>query len=112
MPTRPCDFCLGLQDDSVFADFSRDKEGRLFLNRISLDGFGCQDSIEGVLKMSIENSEILTNELQQGTIGSPVAQHVLRHFFELSRTVLWEDALLDHSLINKTPGPPSVGGPD
>ena len=103
MPSRLCDFCLGLQDDSVFADFSRDEEGRVFLERISFDGFGCHDSIERVEKMSSEDSDALSAEIQNGTVDSPIAQRVLRDYFESCRAVLWEDALIEHSLVDKGP---------
>src|SRR5262245_65111891 len=43
LPARPCRFSLGLQDDSVFADFDVDADGYVFLRRISFDGHGCCD---------------------------------------------------------------------
>ena len=103
LPSRPCDFCLSLQDDSVFADFSRDDSGLIFLERISFDGFGCHSSIERVLKMNSEDSDALFAEIQNGTVDSATAQHVLRNYFESSRTVLWEDALVEHSLVDIDP---------
>ena len=103
LPSRPCDFCLSLQDDSVFADFSRDDSGLIFLERISFDGFGCHSSIERVLKMNSEDSDALYAEIQNGTVDSATAQHVLRNYFASSRTVLWEDALVEHSLVDIDP---------
>lgn len=41
IPTRPCHFMLGMQDDCVFADFDIDENGCLYLVRISYDGYGC-----------------------------------------------------------------------
>ncbi|MEZ5379680.1 MAG: hypothetical protein R2733_24490 [Acidimicrobiales bacterium] len=38
--TRPCAYSLAL-GDVAFADFSLDDEGRLFVVRISFDGYGC-----------------------------------------------------------------------
>jgi hypothetical protein len=41
MPSRPCRICFSLQGGAVFADFDVDADERLYLVRISFDGYGC-----------------------------------------------------------------------
>ena len=66
--TRPCRYCLGLQDDSVFADFDIDSEGRVFLVRISFDGYGCYEA--GATRMKPEMSRRWIELVETDNVGS------------------------------------------
>ncbi|MES1181753.1 MAG: hypothetical protein ABUL44_03065, partial [Flavobacterium sp.] len=41
--SRKAGFYLGCFDGSVFLDFNQSKENRIYLCRISFDGYGCCD---------------------------------------------------------------------
>lgn len=97
--SRPSDLCLGLQDDGVFVDFSKDSEGILSLLRISYDGYGCNSGVENVRPLSAEDSNTLLNAVENGHINSPVVHAILLEYFEQNKTYLWEDALQKHSLV-------------
>jgi hypothetical protein len=97
MPTRPCRFCIGLQDDSVFADFEVDEDGRAFLVRISFDGYGCCDG--EFRKMSSADSRTLIAAVERGSFEDPKIGTVLRSYFQENAGMIWEDALTTHALL-------------
>ena len=97
MPTRPCRFCLSLQDDSVFADFDVDPEGRAFLRRISFDGYGCCKG--DFTKMSFEESRVLIEAAESGALEDPKIDALLRGYFGKNVGTIWSDALASHELL-------------
>lgn len=101
MPSRPCHYCLALQDDSVFADFNVDENGCLYLVRISYDGYGCNnlDTNVKVTKIKKENSARLIMQLEADEIESSAATEIIKEYFKENSELLWEDALKEHELI-------------
>ncbi len=97
MESRPCRFCLSLQDDSVFADFDVDEEGHAFLRRISFDGYGCCSG--EFKKMSLADSRVLIEAVERGVVQDPKIEVVLRTYLEENADVIWEDALASHELL-------------
>src|SRR5688572_11413990 len=69
MPTRPCRFCFSLRGGSVFADFDVDDEGRVFLRRISFDGYGCCHG--NFKKMSVGDSRLVLSVSNRGAVEEP-----------------------------------------
>jgi len=98
MPTRPCKYCLALQDDSVFADFQMDEYGCLYLVRISYDGFGCCTPKISIGKIDAINSLHLITAIESDNFTTKVNE-ILRSYFHTNKDELWEDALLEHKLI-------------
>src|SRR4051812_8480904 len=100
MPARPCDFCLSLQGDSVFADFAADGAGRVYLVRISYDGYGCCEpsglAQSGV--MSGPDSKALRDAVHRGEVETPSVVAILTAYFSRHQDLLWPDALSDHGL--------------
>ena len=101
MPTRPCRFCLALQDDSVFADFDVDHNGCLYLVRISFDGYGCceLESKTEIGKIDSKKSKSLIRLIEANEFETPQASRILSEYFSENRKLLWEDALEEHRLI-------------
>jgi hypothetical protein len=101
MPTRPCRYCLALQDDSVFADFDVDQNGCLYLVRISFDGYGCchPDTKIKLGKIDNKKSERLIKQIEANDFEAPEASQILSEFLNENRGALWEDALKEHGLI-------------
>jgi len=97
--SRSSDLCLGLQDDSVFVDFSKNQEGVLTLIRISYDGYGCNKPVERITPLDAESSRQLIEASENESINSPRIHSILMEYFYQHKTTLWEDALKDHSLI-------------
>jgi hypothetical protein len=98
LPSRPCHFCLSLQGGSVFADFDVDPDGRIFVVRISFDGYGCCRAPAEVGRMGVRDSEVLLAMVQQGSVDAAVAR-ALRAYFRQNRDAFWSDALAHHSLL-------------
>lgn len=99
MATRPCDFCLSLQEDSVFADFNVDEEGRVKLQRISFDGFGCCNAHGSLKKMNSGDSRLLLNSVRSESLEDGRVGAALRTYFEENSEVIWRDALEFHGLL-------------
>jgi hypothetical protein len=99
MPTRPCRFCLALQEDSVFADFDVDSSGRIFLCRISFDGYGCCHCVDSSTRMDLSDSELLLAAVEIGNLKSADIAALLIRYFHANRKVIWMDALANHGLL-------------
>ena len=99
LPTRPCRYCLGLQGDSVFADFDVDNEGRVFLVRISFDGFGCCRTPEA-RAMDTDTSRTWIDLVEADSVGSDELSVILSRYFEDNSDVIWKDALKEHDLLS------------
>jgi hypothetical protein len=95
--SRPCHFCLCLQEGSVFADFDIDDEGCVFLLRISFDGYGCCHG--EFRKMALDDSRSLIDAVERSTVQDPKIEVVLRSYFKENADVIWEDALASHELL-------------
>lgn len=98
MPTRPCSFCLCLQEGSVFADFDTDDSSIISLRRISFDGYGCCE-VETTTSMSSGDSRLLLDAIARGELESVQVELVLRKFFRECKDVIWNDALAEHDLL-------------
>jgi len=101
--TRPCRFSLCLQNGSVYADFDVDGKGRVFLVRISFDGYGCCDTKEDIEVMNAVDSLVLIDAIDRSTIDSvldseEIGEMLCSYFLE-NKKVIWLDALKEHSLM-------------
>lgn len=95
---RPCKFCLGLQDDSVFADFDLDENGCVILLRISFDGFGCCRTAGETRPMNLERSRQFIHLVENNDMSDTLAL-ILLEFFSDNSDVISRDALDQHSLL-------------
>jgi len=95
---RPCKFCLGLQDDSVFADFDLDENGCVMLLRISFDGFGCCRTAGEIRSMNRERSKQFIHLVENNDLSGSLAVILLEYFTDNS-DVIWRDALEQNSLL-------------
>lgn len=100
MPSRPCDYCLGLQEDSVFIDLNLDDDGRLFMVRISFDGYGCcRLGPDERRKLDFESSQKLKVLIELKDYENPMVGAIIGRHLEASKDLIWEDALIEHNLI-------------
>jgi hypothetical protein len=99
MPTRPCRYCLALQDDSVFVDFDITWAGAVYLVRISYDGYGCCVPGHQAGKMDRPSSRYLIAAIHTNNLDSPRVTAILQSYFRTNKIALWEDALSEHGLI-------------
>src|SRR5690349_7625704 len=98
MSSRPCSFCLSLQEGSVFADFDLDESGTVFLRRISFDGYGCCSLGDTVRTMNADDSRLLKDAVARGDFESTGVDDVLLRCFKENQDLIWGDALEEHGL--------------
>lgn len=98
-PTRPCNFSLSLQGDSVFADFDVDSDGRVCLVRISFDGYGCCETQGNIARMSLAESKTLLKFVDTGDVYHDEIEKILYRYFDQNQDVIWQDALRRHGLV-------------
>jgi hypothetical protein len=99
--TRPCRFCLCLQGGSVFADFNIDSEGRVYLVRISFDGYGCCATEGKVARMPLDESHTLVNLVNTDDVNRDEIREILYRYFEKNKNAIWRDALEEHELLKR-----------
>lgn len=98
-PSRPSLHCLALQEDSVFADFDIDSEGRVFLVRISFDGYGCCTTAENIRPMNIDLSRSWLELIETDRVQSEEMAAILSQYFFANKDIIWADALEEHGLL-------------
>lgn len=98
MPTRPCEYCLALEDDSVFLDLDIRENGNLFVVRISFDGYGCCEPVE-VTDFNESESKFLINNIKNNTLSSSEVAMILRSYLKINKDSLWTEALSQYNLI-------------
>lgn len=81
----------------MFADFDVDEEGRVYLQRISFDGYGCCNG--GFAKMGADDSRLLIESVDRGTVSTSEVETLLRTYFAANANVIWRDALASHGLL-------------
>ena len=99
MPTRPCRFCLCLQDGSIYADFDTDDADIIFLRRISFDGYGGCKVEESIRKMSSAASRLLLDAIARDELDNLEVEKVLREYFRENKDVIWSEALEAYDLL-------------
>lgn len=99
--TRPCDYSICLPDHVVFMDFCEDEEARLFLERMSFDGYGCYalGSKSGVTKIAQADSRKLKAAIVKDDLEGPEVEEILLGYLRENTEVIGEEALQHHKLI-------------
>ncbi len=75
--TRPCSFCLCLQEGSVFADFNLDSDGRVYVVRISFDGFGYCVTDGKVTRLPLDESHTLVQLVDTDDVNRDEIREIL-----------------------------------
>ncbi|MBA3463389.1 MAG: hypothetical protein H0T46_25765 [Deltaproteobacteria bacterium] len=82
----------------MFADLDVDPDGRVFLARISFDGYGCCGAPVDIRRMDLGDSEALLTMVKQGAVDARAAESLSAYFRQVC-DVLWRDAFEHHGLI-------------
>ena len=99
--SRPCRFCLCLQNGSVFADFNMDPDGRVYLVRISFDGYGCCATEGKVARIPLEESHAFVELVNTDDVNRDEMREILYRYFDDNQDVIWRDALIEHELLKR-----------
>jgi hypothetical protein len=97
--TRPCSFCLCLEGGSVFADFNIDSDGRVYIVRISFDGYGCCTTDGKVTRVPLDESRKLVKLVNTDDVNRDEIREILYRYFDQNKNVIWRDALVEHQLL-------------
>jgi hypothetical protein len=100
MPTtRLADFYLGCLDDSVFIDFSYNKNKLIELKRISFDGYGCCNIVKESKPLNENDSKIFIKMFMENNIDQDEMAKIVRKVLKDNIDLLWQDALEEYDLI-------------
>jgi hypothetical protein len=97
--SRPADYYLGCLDGCVFIDFNNKEDDKVYLTRISFDGYGCcnlkGDVVPLCSKDSADFKKIVESEIQhQNAITT-----IIKIAIGLNKKQIWTDALEEYNLI-------------
>lgn len=99
MPSsRPADYYLSYHDGCVFIDFNNYDKERVFLKRISFDGYGCCDLGDNSIPLSIEDSVTFKNILNNKIKDQDILLSIIKKALNLNKTFVWQDAINEYGL--------------
>lgn len=100
MPSsRPADYYLGYSEGSVFLDFDNCGNNQICLRRISFDGYGCCDLGSNSVPLSIEDSKVFKNTIQNNAINQSILSEIVTKAIMLNKLNIWTDALNEYGLV-------------
>lgn len=97
--SRPADYCLSYDDDSVFIDFNDCANEQVRLIRISFDGYGCCNLERTGIPLAIDKSRIFKEQMAAGISDQELMLSLVKESILLNKEQLWVDALEEYALI-------------
>ena len=97
MPTRPCLYCLCFNGSCVFADFDV-ADGKLFIVRISFDGYGCYRVNNKDWAIGASDSKRMSDWIESNNVDHAEMREVLTDYFRRRQTSDFDDALAHNGL--------------
>ncbi|SIR51193.1 hypothetical protein SAMN05421545_3977 [Pontibacter lucknowensis] len=97
--TRKADYYLGCLDGSVFIDFNRTKDNRIYLVRISFDGYGCCNLEERAKGLNPEDSKRFVEEIEKKDLNQKAIEVLVKKAVEMNKELIWADAIVEYGLI-------------
>ena len=97
--SRPADFCLSYDGDSVFIDFNYSGNEQVRLICISFDGYGCCTPAGITIPLDINKSRLFKEQVAAGLTDQDLVLSLVKESIALNKDLLWEDALEDYALI-------------
>lgn len=99
MPSsRPADYCLGYFDGAVFIDFN-DIDNKVYLARVSFDGYGCCDLVGKTIPLTEEDSAIFRENMLGNVFRRRIMIKLIKKAILLNKAFIWEKALRKYKLI-------------
>lgn len=99
--TRKADYYLGCLDSCVFIDFNRTNENRIYLKRISFDGYGCCTLERGSNELSQIDSKEFIEEIEKENLDQATITKLVKQIISINKEYIWNDALERYNLIEK-----------
>jgi hypothetical protein len=99
--SRKADYYLGCLDGSVFLDFNKTKDKRIYLSRISFDGYGCCEIKKNAIYLSEQSSTEFIAIIDSYILNQEKITKKVLELIQLNTENIWNDALLEYNLIDK-----------
>jgi hypothetical protein len=98
--SRKADFYLGCLDSSVFLDFNLTTDKRVYLCRISFDGYGCCEIEKNAICLSEESSKEFIAVIDRYILNQEKITKKVLELVRLNQDNIWNDALREYNLID------------
>ncbi|GAL87394.1 hypothetical protein MYP_4624 [Sporocytophaga myxococcoides] len=98
---RKADYYLGCLDGSVFIDLNLSDDNRIYLRRISFDGYGCCSLNDVVNCLSIEDSLRFIKEFKKETLDDRAIASLVKELIKINKDHIWADAIEEYDLMEK-----------
>ncbi|MBL7835114.1 MAG: hypothetical protein JNK18_14235 [Cyclobacteriaceae bacterium] len=95
--SRKADFHLGCLEGSVFLDFNVTSEKRIYLIRISFDGYGCC-TIENIKHLSQQSSADFIEEFAKENLDQERISKIILEVIKMNSDNIWQEALEEYKL--------------
>jgi hypothetical protein len=99
--SRPADYYLGYKGGSVFLDFNNRDDDRIYLSRISFDGYGCCMLSEEATPLSLDDSQIFKTLYKGNLKDHSLLLTIVKKSIRLNIKNIWLDALEEYNLVDK-----------
>ncbi len=99
--TRKADYCLGCLDGSVFIDINISNDNRIYLRRISFDGYGCCNLDNGSNYLSYIQSNKFIEELKKEEFDERNITLLVKELIKINKDHIWANAIEEFGLIEK-----------
>jgi hypothetical protein len=99
--SRKADYYLGCLNSSVFIDFNRSEDNRIYLRRISFDGYGCCNLDIKVNHLNHQDSQNFIEEMEKEELDQAVITLLVKTAIKMNKEHIWTDALEEYGLIEK-----------
>ncbi|MFN7116236.1 MAG: hypothetical protein ACK4TA_05515 [Saprospiraceae bacterium] len=99
--TRKADYYLGCLDGSVFIDFNRSEDNRIYLRRISFDGYGCCNLDKDSNFLNNLDSKKFIEELEKQELDQAIITSLVKIAIKINKEHIWTDAIEEYGLIEK-----------
>lgn len=99
--TRKSDYYLGCLDSSVFIDFNRSDDNRIYLRRISFDGYGCCNLEKDTNHLNHEDSQKFIEEIEKEKLEQETITLLVKKVIKINKEYIWSDAIKQYGLIEE-----------
>ena len=98
--SRKADFYLGCLDGCVFLDFNFTTDNRIYLCRISFDGFGCCNIDNTGKCLDNQLSKEFVDEIEKDNLDQEKITKLVLELIRLNKDNIWTDSLEEYKMIN------------
>jgi len=85
----------------ILADFNIDSDERVYLVRISFDGYGCCATEGKIARMPLDESHTLVKLVNTDDVYRDEIREILYRYFDRNQNAIWRDALEEHDLLKR-----------